>query len=294
MYSFPNRNFSVDLTDEVIGRKFLPSALGTFSDVWKCVKCGGGFENYYVAVKALRIRDDDDLIAQKAEKLQSKLCQWTGLKHEAVLPILGFVNGLGPLPAPVSRWLDGGNLTHYLKANPDMSLDQRLHLLQRIAEGLHYLHSQGILHGNLNGSNILLDTKGSPYIADYGIFPLILELNIPRCISTPVGPGVRWAAPDPSWTPLGEDRSNNGLSFEGDVYSFGSVMLQVLTGRVPYHYIERDEEVIFTFARGLRPDRPQDIADGHWDFIQKCWAPNPEGRPSALELVTFFHQQCLT
>ncbi|KAI6037827.1 kinase-like domain-containing protein [Pisolithus marmoratus] len=202
-----------------------------------------------------------------------------GLKHEAVLPILGFVNGLGPLTAPVSCWLDGGNLTRYLKANPDLSLDQRLHLLQRIAEGLHYLHSQGILHGNLNGNNILLDTKGSLYIADYGLFPLILELNIPQCISTPVGPGVQWAAPDPSWTPLGEDRSNSGLSFEGDVYSFGSVMLQVLTGRVPYHYIERDKE---------------DIADGHWDFIQKCWTPNPKGCPSALELVTFFHQQCLT
>lgn len=131
-------NLPVDLTGEVTGKRLLPSSLGTFSDVWKCVKrCSGGSETFHVAVKPLRM-PNNDLIAQKAERLRSKVREWMGLQHEAVLPILGFVCDFGPLPALVSPWLDGGNLTRYLEANPDMSLDQRLHLLQQIAEGLDY------------------------------------------------------------------------------------------------------------------------------------------------------------
>ncbi|KAI6012043.1 kinase-like domain-containing protein [Pisolithus marmoratus] len=227
------------------------------------------------------------------QRLCSKVCEWMRLKHEVVLPILGFVHGFGPLPSLVSPWLDGGNLTRYLTTNPDLTLDRRLHLLQRIAEGLHYLHSQGILHGDLNGGNILLDTQGSPYIVDYGLLPLILEFRISPYLSTPVGRAVRWVAPDIFHTPPDGDGTNANFTFEGDVYSFGSLMLQVFTGQVPYHYIERDEQVIYTIARGLRPERPssQDIADKHWNFIQRCWATNPEGRPTTTELVSFLRCQ---
>ncbi|KAI5993415.1 kinase-like domain-containing protein, partial [Pisolithus marmoratus] len=157
------------------------------------------------------------------------------------------------------------------------------------------VHSQGVLHGDLNGvNNILFDTKGNPFIVDYGLLPLILEFAIPQQLSMPVWRAARWIAPDLSQILPGEDHPNAGLSFEGDISSFGSVMLQVLTGKVPYHYIEHDEDVIFAIGRSLRPNCPQDIADEHWNCIQKCWAANPEDRPSAGELVSFFHQQCMT
>lgn len=289
-------NLSVDLTGEITGKGPFASSLGTFSDVWKCVKRGGGSGTCYVAIKVIRLQSDDHLIPQKAERLRSKVCEWMALKHEAVHPLLGFVCGFGPLPSLVSPWLDGGNLTRYLKAHPDLSLDRRLQLLQRIAEGMHYLHSQRILHGDLNGGNILLDTQGNPYITDYGLLPLILEFRISPYISTPVGRAVRWVAPDLFQTPPGEDGAKNNFTFEGDAYSFGSLMLQVLTGQVPYHYIERDEQVVYTIAQGLRPRRPssQDIADEHWNFIQTCWAANPADRPSAEELVSFLRRQHTT
>ncbi|KAI6110899.1 kinase-like domain-containing protein, partial [Pisolithus croceorrhizus] len=263
-----NSNLPVDLTDEIIEKGPFPSSLGTFSDVWKCVKRGSSPKTY-VAVKAIRIQTDDDLIPQKAEMLRNEVRVWMSLKHEAVHPVLGLACGFGPLPSPVSLWLDGGNLTRYLKAKLGLSLEQRLFLLQRIAEGLDYLHSQRILHGDLNGGNILFDTEGTPYIVDYGLLPLILEFRISPYLSTPVGRAVRWVAPDLFQTPPGEDGEKANFTFEGDVYSFGSVMLQVLTSQVPYHYIERDEQVIYTIAQGIRPRRPspQDIVDEHWNFI---------------------------
>ncbi|KAI6140062.1 kinase-like domain-containing protein [Pisolithus thermaeus] len=290
------RNLPVDLTDEVVDKGPFPSSLGTFSDVWKCAKRGSSPKTHHVAVKVIRIQTDDDSILKKADMLRSKVREWMTLKHEAVLPVLGFVCGFGPLPSPVSPWLDGGNLTRYLKANSDLSLERRLCLLQLIAEGLDYLHSQRILHGDLNGGNILFDTEGTPYIVDYGLLPLILEFRISPYLSTPVGRAVRWVAPDLFQTPPGEDGEKANFTFEGDVYSFGSVMLQVLTGQVPYHYIERDEQVIYTIAQGIRPRRPspQDIVDEHWNFIQKCWATNPKDRPSTGELVSFFQPQRMT
>ncbi|KIK13929.1 hypothetical protein PISMIDRAFT_688303 [Pisolithus microcarpus 441] len=289
-------NLQVDLTDEVTEKGPFPSSLGTFSDIWKCVKRGSSPKTYHVAVKAIRIPTDDDLIPQKAEMLRSKVREWMKLKHDAVHPILGFVCGFGPLPSPVSPWLDGGNLTRYLKANTELSSERRLYLLQRIAEGLEYLHSQRILHGDLNGGNILFDAEGSPYIVDYGLLPLILEFRISPYLSTPVGRAVRWVAPDLFQTPPDGDGEKANFTFEGDVYSFGSVMLQVLTGQVPYHYIERDEQVIYTIAQGIRPRRPssQDIMDEHWNFIQRCWATDPQDRPSAGELVAFLQRQRMT
>ncbi|KAI6037138.1 hypothetical protein PISMIDRAFT_267246 [Pisolithus microcarpus 441] len=63
----PDSNLQVDLTDEVTDKGPFPSSLGTFSDVWKCVKRASGPKTYHVAVKAIRIPTDDDLIPQKAE-----------------------------------------------------------------------------------------------------------------------------------------------------------------------------------------------------------------------------------
>lgn len=73
-----------------------------------------------------------------------------------------------------------------------------------------------------------------------------------------------------------------------------SMLLQVLTGKVPYHYYKNDAQVLVALSRGLRPARPYGphIDDIHWEFTQRCWSsqskrPTRNVRPSIEEVVDF-------
>jgi serine/threonine protein kinase len=88
------------------------------------------------------------------------------------------------------------------------------------------------------------------------------------------------------------------VTSHGDIYSYGSVMLQartinatkftflltlyslqVLTGKLPYSHLAKDAEVLLTLHYSVHPPRPQKLADEHWALISRCWAKNPRTRP---------------
>ena len=127
---------------------------------------------------------------------------------------------------------------------------------------------------------------------------------------------VRWAAPE--LFEIGEERQKEPVrvlpSPQSDIYSFGSTMLQVracfrrtmayharsmplqvLTGKIPYHYYRNDAQVLVALSRGLRPARPVEppIDDVHWEFMQQCWASQKSKqtsknvRPTIEEIVSF-------
>ncbi|KIM71179.1 hypothetical protein PILCRDRAFT_17304 [Piloderma croceum F 1598] len=56
-------------------------------------------------------------------------------------------------------------------------------------------------------------------------------------------------------------------------------MLQVLSGKLPYHHLAKDSEVLITLHHGAHPPRPQELADEHWELITQSWAEDPRARP---------------
>ena len=54
-----------------------------------------------------------------------------------------------------------------------------------------------------------------------------------------------------------------------------------MSGKLPYHYIAKDSEVLITLHRGTHPPRPQELADDHWELITRCWAEDPHFRPDS-------------
>ncbi|KAG1725854.1 kinase-like domain-containing protein [Suillus lakei] len=198
--------------------------------------------------------------------------KWKPLRHDNILPLCGITYGFGPvptMPAIVSPWMHNGSLNAYLNTHySSLSEAQKFGLLADVAAGLHYLHSKEVAHANLTGSNVLIDSGGRALLADYGLLTTCHDLNGTSHIRS----NVRWAAPELF------DVSDTGDApgpprLESDIYSFGCIAYQVLSGQQPYFDIRTSQQVAVAIFRGVKPKRPEIPAmeDCHWDFIEQCW-----------------------
>ncbi|KIJ10816.1 hypothetical protein PAXINDRAFT_172037 [Paxillus involutus ATCC 200175] len=283
-----------DLTGNIFGKEPYPASIGTFSDVWRCLYLFGQTQELTVAVKTIRGHRVDESRPVKIKTLQDQVERWKTLVHGNILPVYGATFEFGPLPSLVCPWMDGGSLTHHLDTHPDLSPEKRHEILLQICGGLCYLHSEEVIHGQLNGSNILMDRKGNAYLADFGFLPVVLDFRTAPYLSTAIGNSVRWAAPELFEIPDTTDGPPLQLTVQSDIYSLGSIILQVLSGDIPYHEIKRDDQVLYAIAQGMKPSRPEtsNVTDEQWEYIQQCWSSRRENRrPSATEVYAFLTSQ---
>ncbi|KAF9241777.1 kinase-like domain-containing protein, partial [Melanogaster broomeanus] len=125
-----------------------------------------------------------------------ELSIWARLHHENVLPFCGIAFGFGPLPAIVGPWAQNGTLGDYLARNPGLPAPVRVQLLYEIACGLHYLHSQEVIHGDLTGTNVLIDASGKACLSDFGLATIHHEFLGTSFFTSSSQGNVRWAAPE--------------------------------------------------------------------------------------------------
>ncbi|KAG1901162.1 kinase-like domain-containing protein [Suillus fuscotomentosus] len=237
-----------------------------------------------VAVKSLKISvasDDSRAKLTLTQRLLGDFHARRQLHHENLLPLLGFSHGFGLLPAMVSPWIHNSSLTTYLERHfTELTIEQKLRILRQVAAAISYLHSKGVVHGDLTANNILIDSDRNAHVADHGILTMCSELSGTSYIRS----NVRWAAPELIEVPENEE-SLIPLP-ASDIYSFGCIMLQVMTGRRPYADVQRDHEVIALILKGKKPTRPSSPhdADSFWDLIEKCWGDTGR-RPSAVDVL---------
>ncbi|KAF8835788.1 kinase-like protein, partial [Paxillus ammoniavirescens] len=237
-------------------------------------------------------------VQHAVQRLGREIRVWLNLKHINILPLFGTTMGFGHFPAMVCPWLEDGPLTSYLERRHDnLTMGERLVLLNDVSVGLQYLHSQSVVHGDLSGSNVLIHGNGRACIADFGLSTLLTALGESTFSTSFKGKGtLRWAAPE--LLNLSEDTSEDEENLprvfptpQSDIYSFGTIMLQILTGKVPYHYYPHDAQVLLAISKGEILKRPYKAlpTDDQWSFIERCWFPINVGqpRPSSEEIVEF-------
>ncbi|KAJ3972535.1 TKL/TKL-ccin protein kinase [Lentinula raphanica] len=271
---------------------------GGYSDVWKATlnsRRDGHGQELQVAIKVIRAHygspENEDTLQRR---LARELDVWKQLKHPNILPLYGVTSGFGPYNSLVCPWMENGSVSRYMEKWGDLlSMTDRLQLLCEVAEGLHYLHSRGIVHGDLTGSNILIDDNLHACLCDFGLSNMISDYEGSSNHSTISG-AIRWADATLFITQAAHsDESNEEqmiptMTSKSDIYSFGSVTLEILTGRIPYHYIRTDAQVIFELAQGRKPRRPiaSLVTDSQWEFISsRCWHDEPDFRPDIDEVV---------
>jgi serine/threonine protein kinase/DNA-binding SARP family transcriptional activator/WD40 repeat protein len=121
----------------------------------------------------------------------------------------------------VMRWLRGGSLRDALDRGR-WNLEPAARLVGQIADALSYAHRQGVLHGDLKPANVLLDDEGHGYLSDFGLAS--------RLAAAPeTGPLV---ASSPAYVSP-EELSGEMRTARSDIYSFGLLAYELLTGRRP-------------------------------------------------------------
>jgi len=82
---------------------------------------------------------------------------------------------------------------------------------------------------------------------------------------------------------------------EADIYAFGLVIFQVLTGEIPFRGVQHSALVYSVVLDEKRPDKPENastigLSDSLWDFTQRCWDGKMELRPEVGEVVTHLEE----
>ncbi|KAF9013172.1 hypothetical protein BDQ17DRAFT_1536866 [Cyathus striatus] len=183
-----------DLTGKIEKCGNYPAAHGGYSDVWKG-NMNQNSSNSVVGVKVFRkLSSDPDSEQKVVKKLYKELAIWWKLDHPHIVPLLGTAADFGPYVSLVCPWFENGSVAKYMEGNGDiLSVSDRLKLLCEIADGLAYLHAHSIIHGDLSGSNILVDKNGNAYLGDFGLSNVVEELNSGNSyMSTSIAGSVRW------------------------------------------------------------------------------------------------------
>ncbi|KAL1221376.1 Serine/threonine-protein kinase EDR1 [Cardamine amara subsp. amara] len=203
------------------------------------------------------------------------------LHHPNVVAFYGVVkDGPGGTLATVTEYMVDGSLRHVL-LRKDRHLDRRKRLIIAMdaAFGMEYLHAKNIVHFDLKCDNLLVNLKDpSRPICKVGDFGLS---KIKR--NTLVSGGVRgtlpWMAPELL------NGSSSKVSEKVDVFSFGIVLWEILTGEEPYANMHYGAIIGGIVNNTLRPTIPI-YCDSDWRILmEECWAPNPTARPSFTEIA---------
>ncbi|KAF8521128.1 kinase-like domain-containing protein, partial [Hysterangium stoloniferum] len=272
---------SLLLKDYILQDSTQPEATGGFATVYK-----GTWRETQVAVKYPHFKSPDDVVARK--QIRREMLLLRQLDHPNILSVLGIVeekhrDGL------VSKWMPHGTIMQFLKDHPDYS---KLDLLSHVAEGLVYLHKHrpAVVHGDLKGSNIFVDIgadgKIKAVVGDFGVSQMIYTIARTKRTTVSGGGSLPWRAPELV-------NENGDPTFQSDVYSFGMLVQEVMTGRPPY--AERSlKQLVSAITNNEFPTSGTEVSNDLRQLLIKCWSAVPDNRPDikqvAKEITRILHR----
>ncbi|KAK8475082.1 hypothetical protein V6N11_062176 [Hibiscus sabdariffa] len=204
----------------------------------------------------------------------------SSLHHPNVVSFYGIVrDGPDGSLATVTEFMFNGSLKQFLRKK-DRTIDRRKRLIigMDAAFGMEYLHGKNIVHFDLKCENLLVNMRDPQRpvckIGDLGLS----KVRQHTLVSGGVRGTLPWMAPE-----LLSGKSNM-VSEKIDVYSFGIVMWELLTGEEPYADMRCASIIGGIVNDSLRPTIPA-WCDPEWKALMvQCWASDPAERPSFSEI----------
>ncbi|KAJ7071114.1 MAP kinase [Mycena amicta] len=258
---------------ELIGR-------GTYGRVYLALNATTGEMIAVKQVETPRTASDKNDTRQisvvQALKMESETLKV--LDHQNIVQYLGFEETPTNLSMQVFlEYVPGGSIGSCLHKHGKFEEDVTKSFTSQILAGLEYLHSKGVIHRDLKSDNILVEMSGVCKISDFGISKRTDDQNDAH---TAMQGTVFWMAPEVINT------KKKGYNSKIDIWSIGCVVLEMWAGTRPWQGDEMVAVMFKLFQSKLPPPVPDGLvltqqAD---DFRRKCFAINPEERPTAAEL----------
>ncbi|KAJ8770833.1 hypothetical protein K2173_021748 [Erythroxylum novogranatense] len=236
--------------------------LGSFSSVYM------GFLDQlqrHVAIKVLNLQN------MGASKSFLAECKTLGnIRHRNLVKILTYCSSLdykgNEFMALVYQFMGNGSLENWLHPDPNkrstmknFDLLQRLNIAIDVSSALHYLHDEcesSIIHRDLKPSNVLLDKDMIAHVSDFGVAKIISTINDfsqSLTSTTRIKGTIGYTAPEYG---IGSDASK-----EGDIYSYGILVLEMFSGRKPVDEMFKDGLNLRDFIRMTMLQRLEHIVD---------------------------------
>ncbi|EXB60658.1 putative LRR receptor-like serine/threonine-protein kinase [Morus notabilis] len=229
-------------------------------------------------------------------KEAESLCK---VKHRNLTILRGYYAGPPDVRLLVYDYMPNGNLATLLQeaSHQDghvLNWPMRHLIALGIARGLAFLHSLSIVHGDIKPQNVLFDADFEAHLSEFGLDRLTISTPTEGASSssTPVG-SLGYVSPEAALT--------GQATKEADVYSFGIVVLEILTGRKPVVFTQ-DEDIVKWVKRQLQRGQIAELLEpglleidpesSEWEeFLLGvkvgllCTAPDPLDRPSMADIV---------
>ncbi|CAN4103616.1 unnamed protein product [Withania somnifera] len=252
---------------------------GTFGTVYH-----GKWRGTDVAIK----RINDRCFAGKASEQErmrddfwNEAIKLADLHHPNVVAFYGVVlDGPGGSVATVTEYMVNGSLRNALQKNErNLEKRKRLVIAMDVAFGMEYLHGKNIVHFDLKSDNLLVNLR-DPHrpickVGDLGLS----KVKCQTLISGGVRGTLPWMAPELL------NGSSSLVSEKVDVFSFGIVLWELLTGEEPYAELHYGAIIGGIVSNTLRPPVPESCDPDWKSLMERCWSAEPSERPNFTEIA---------
>ncbi|TKW26263.1 hypothetical protein SEVIR_3G176600v4 [Setaria viridis] len=288
-------------------RRFTYKELEVITNNFQRVLGRGGFGKVYDGFLedgtqvAVKLRSDSS--NQGVKEFLAEAQTLTRIHHKNLVSMIGYCKD-GEYMALVYEYMSEGTLQEHISGNGHnggfLSWAQRLRIALESAQGLEYLHrgcNPPLIHRDVKGANILLNSKLEAKIADFGLTKAFSRENGTQ-VSTNTLVGTQGYV-DPEYHATGKPTTKS------DVYSFGVVLLELVTGR-PAIFRDPEPTSIILWARQrlargniegvvdprMRGDHDVNTLWKAADIALKCTAQSSAQRPTMTDVVAQL-QECL-
>ncbi|XP_022152231.1 leucine-rich repeat receptor-like tyrosine-protein kinase PXC3 [Momordica charantia] len=235
---------------------------GTFSTVYKVVMPSG------MIVSVKRLKSMDKTIIHHQSKMIRELERLGKLSHANLLQLIGYVI-YEDVALLLHNYLPNGTLAQLLhestkKAEYQPDWPTRFSIAIGAAEGLAFLHHVAIIHLDISSSNVLLDANFKPLVGEVEISKLLDPSRGTASISAVAG-SFGYIPPEYAYTMQ--------VTAPGNVYSYGVVLLEILTTRLPVdeEFGEGVDLVKWVHSAPSRGETPEQILDSRLSTVSFAW-----------------------